>query len=82
MIQRVYERAQRATLLSGVLVATPDAAIVAAVEAFGGNVVLTSSAHRTGTDRVAEAARTLPPGRDGHRQCSGRRTADRLGDHR
>ena len=61
MIQRVYSRARQATLLSGVLVATPDAAIVAAVEAFGGNVVLTSAAHRTGTDRVAEAARTLPP---------------------
>ena len=38
----------------------PDAAIFAAVEAFGGKAVLTSAAHPTGTDRLAEAARNLP----------------------
>src|SRR5688500_8018854 len=61
MIRWVYERAQAASRLSDVLVATPDAAIVEAVEAFGGKAVLTSHAHRTGTDRVAEAAAALPP---------------------
>jgi 3-deoxy-manno-octulosonate cytidylyltransferase (CMP-KDO synthetase) len=60
MIRRVYERAQRATSLSRVLVATPDPAIVEAVRGFGGDVVLTSPDHRTGTDRVAEAAQSLP----------------------
>jgi 3-deoxy-manno-octulosonate cytidylyltransferase (CMP-KDO synthetase) len=60
MIQHVYEQARRAAHLSDVLVATPDAEILAAVEAFGGKAVLTSNEHRTGTDRVAEAARTLP----------------------
>jgi 3-deoxy-manno-octulosonate cytidylyltransferase (CMP-KDO synthetase) len=60
MIQRVYARAQQATTLSGVMVATPDDAIVEAVRAFGGQGVLTSILHRTGTDRVAEAARDLP----------------------
>lgn len=56
MIQHVYERAQRAARLSRVLVATPDAAIFDAVRAFGGEAVMTSDAHRSGTDRVAEAA--------------------------
>jgi 3-deoxy-manno-octulosonate cytidylyltransferase (CMP-KDO synthetase) len=60
MIQRVYERAKQARTLADVLIATPDAEIIAAVEAFGGQAVLTSPEHRTGTDRVAEAARTLP----------------------
>lgn len=60
MIQHVYEQARRAVHLSDVLVATPDAEILAAVESFGGKAILTSSEHRTGTDRVAEAARILP----------------------
>jgi len=60
MIQRVYERVTQARTLTDVLVATPDPEIMAAVEAFGGRAVLTSPDHRTGTDRVAEAARALP----------------------
>ena len=60
MIQRVYARALRASCLADVLVATPDREIVDAVEAFGGRAVLTSREHRSGTDRVAEAARGLP----------------------
>jgi 3-deoxy-manno-octulosonate cytidylyltransferase (CMP-KDO synthetase) len=60
MIQHVYERARRANVLSEVLIATPDEEIIAAVEAFGGKAVFTSPNHRTGTDRVAEAAHTLP----------------------
>ncbi|MDX1932262.1 MAG: 3-deoxy-manno-octulosonate cytidylyltransferase [Capsulimonadales bacterium] len=61
MIQHVYERARKATRLAGVLVATPDEEIRAVVEGFGGRAVMTSAAHRTGTDRVAEAAESLPP---------------------
>jgi 3-deoxy-manno-octulosonate cytidylyltransferase (CMP-KDO synthetase) len=60
MIRHVYERAQRASRLSRVLVATPDPAIFDAVRAFGGEAVMTSDAHRSGTDRVAEAAAALP----------------------
>src|SRR5947208_5634554 len=56
MIQHVYERAQQATTLAGVLVATDDERILAAVREFGGEAVLTSPDHRSGTDRVAEAA--------------------------
>jgi 3-deoxy-manno-octulosonate cytidylyltransferase (CMP-KDO synthetase) len=58
LVQHVYERAcqSRADL---VLVATDDSRIVAAVESFGGRVVLTRRDHPSGTDRVAEAARHL-----------------------
>jgi 3-deoxy-manno-octulosonate cytidylyltransferase (CMP-KDO synthetase) len=57
MIQHVYERTARARGLDAVVVATDDARIYDAVRAFGGVAAMTSSAHRTGTDRVAEVAR-------------------------
>ena len=59
LIQHVYERAALATRADHVVVATDDARIVEAVEAFGGRAVMTSPDHRSGTDRVAEAARAL-----------------------
>jgi len=58
MIERVYERARAARLPERVLVATDDERIAAAVRRFGGEAVMTSSAHPSGTDRLAEAART------------------------
>jgi 3-deoxy-manno-octulosonate cytidylyltransferase (CMP-KDO synthetase) len=57
MVQHVYERARRARRVDRVLVATDDERIAAAVRGFGGEVVLTSPHHPTGTDRLAEAAR-------------------------
>ena len=59
MIQRVYVRAARAPGVDRVLVATDDARIRAAVERFGGEVVMTARGHRTGTDRIAEVAAGL-----------------------
>jgi 3-deoxy-manno-octulosonate cytidylyltransferase (CMP-KDO synthetase) len=56
MIQHVYEQARRAAALAEVLVATDDERIFAAVRSFGGEAVMTSPEHRSGTDRVAEAA--------------------------
>lgn len=53
MVQRVYEQASRA--LKEVWVATDDDRIFGTVKAFGGNVVMTSTDHRSGTDRCAEA---------------------------
>jgi len=63
MIVHVWRRARKAASLQEVWVATPDVAIVEAVEREGGKALLTSQQHRTGTDRVAEAARLLglPP---------------------
>ena len=59
MIQRVYEQACQSRALSRTVVATDDERIVRAVEAFGGEAVMTSNACRSGTDRVAETAGIL-----------------------
>lgn len=55
MIQHVYEQAKK--LLSYVVVATDDERIVKVVQDFGGEVVMTSSDHNTGTNRCLEAYR-------------------------
>lgn len=47
-------------MLDEILVATDDARIMEAVIAFGGNAVMTSPDHPTGTDRIAEAVRAVP----------------------
>ncbi|MDR0833776.1 MAG: 3-deoxy-manno-octulosonate cytidylyltransferase [Candidatus Symbiothrix sp.] len=57
MIQRVYE--QVVDVLDDAVVATDDDRIFQAVEAFGGKVVMTSSDHRSGTDRCFEAYTNL-----------------------
>ena len=54
MIQRVYEQALKAKL-DAVVVATDDARIADAVMDFGGQYVMTSPNHRSGTDRCREA---------------------------
>jgi 3-deoxy-manno-octulosonate cytidylyltransferase (CMP-KDO synthetase) len=56
MIERVWERARQAKLVSKVIVATDDERIASAVRAFGGEVALTRADHRSGTERVAEVA--------------------------
>ena len=55
MIQRVYEQAIQAAHLSKVIVATDDQRILDHVEAFGGQAVMTSTHHQSGTDRCYEA---------------------------
>jgi len=59
MIQHVYERARAADLVERVLVATDDARIADVVRRFGGEAVMTSGDHQSGTDRIAEVARGL-----------------------
>ncbi len=56
MIQHVYERASEAKLPCRVLVATDHDQVFSAVRAFGGEVMMTSPLHPTGTDRLAEVA--------------------------
>ena len=56
MIQHVYERSAQATIPQQVVVATDDEKVFQAVQQFGGKVVMTSSDHQTGTDRLAEVA--------------------------
>ncbi len=63
MIQHVYERARESGAQS-VTVATDDVRIRAACEKFGAKVVMTSEAHRSGTERLAEAIQKLALGPD------------------
>ena len=60
MIQQVVERVRQSAATDRVIVATDDDRIVAAVEAFGGEAMLTSTSHQTGTDRLAEVAAAFP----------------------
>lgn len=59
MIQHVYERTCQSALFTQVIVATDDRRIHEAVRGFGGVARMTSSRHRTGTDRIAEVARDI-----------------------
>lgn len=54
MIQHVYEGVQGIGALSDVVVATDDDRIADCVRSFGGNVVMTQTTHRSGTDRCGE----------------------------
>lgn len=54
MIERVYRQAQKTKSLNKIIVATDDDRIYAHVKNFGGEVVMTSATHQSGTDRCAE----------------------------
>lgn len=60
MIARVYQRCQAAKTLDRVIVATDDERIYKHVKSFGGEVQMTSDEHRSGTDRCAEVATSIP----------------------
>ena len=62
VIQRVYEQVNG--VLDDACVATDDERIEAAVKAFGGKVVMTSTSHKSGTDRVQEAYEKIGQGYD------------------
>jgi len=57
LLHHVYARALKSKRLDHLVVATDHPRIVEAVESFGGNVCLTRPDHRTGSDRVWEAAK-------------------------
>ena len=59
LFQHVWERVRQARRVGRVIVATDHARIIAAAQSFGAEAVLTSPSHPSGTDRVAEVARTL-----------------------
>lgn len=62
MIQWVFEGAKQSRLVDRVIVATDDERIAGAVAAFGGEALMTSPDHATGTDRIAEVARAVACG--------------------
>lgn len=55
MVARVMEQARKSAALHAVMVATDDERVVDHVRGFGGEVVMTSAAHPSGTDRCFEA---------------------------
>lgn len=55
MVMRVYERAEKSGIFDKVIVATEDERILAHVHASGGNAIMTSTSHQSGTERCAEA---------------------------
>ncbi|MAW65607.1 MAG: 3-deoxy-manno-octulosonate cytidylyltransferase [Flavobacteriales bacterium] len=59
MVQHVYEKVTQSGLFEKVIVATDDNRIQRAVEEFGGEVVITDSNHKTGTDRCGEVIEVL-----------------------
>jgi 3-deoxy-manno-octulosonate cytidylyltransferase (CMP-KDO synthetase) len=59
MIEHVYRSAAKAKILDRLIVATDDRRIEAAVKFFGGEVMMTSPDHPSGTDRLAEVARKI-----------------------
>ena len=64
LIQRSWEAAQGVTGVDRVVVATDDGRIKSAAEAFGAEVVMTSSDCSNGTERCAEALDALGGGYD------------------
>ncbi len=59
LIQHVYEQARRCARLGRVIVATDDERVLESVRSFGGEAVMTSLHHPSGTDRIAEAVRDV-----------------------
>jgi len=59
MIQHVYEQTLKASLVSRAIVATDDNRIASCIRQIGGEAVITSATHETGTDRLAEVAHGL-----------------------
>jgi 3-deoxy-manno-octulosonate cytidylyltransferase (CMP-KDO synthetase) len=59
LVQHVVERVRRCARVRQVIVATDDDRIVAALRPFETRCVMTSPAHQSGTDRIAEVAARL-----------------------
>jgi 3-deoxy-manno-octulosonate cytidylyltransferase (CMP-KDO synthetase) len=59
MIEHVYRRAAAAQSVSRVIVATDDERIAGVVRGFGGDAIMTSASHQSGTDRLAEVTASL-----------------------
>ena len=59
MIQHVYERVCESRIIERVIVATDDERISDVVRGFGGEAVITSLSHSTGSERVAEVVQSI-----------------------
>jgi 3-deoxy-manno-octulosonate cytidylyltransferase (CMP-KDO synthetase) len=59
LVQHVVDRAKLCTRVRDVIVATDDQRIADALKPFGTRTVMTAASHQSGTDRIAEVARSL-----------------------
>ncbi len=59
LIEHVYEKVKEAKTIQEIFIATDDERISNVVDRFGGCVKMTSTNHKSGTDRVAEATSNL-----------------------
>jgi len=59
MVVRVWRQAAKASIPNRVIVATDHDRIFAAVKQAGGDAMMTSTAHQSGTDRIAEVAHAV-----------------------
>jgi 3-deoxy-manno-octulosonate cytidylyltransferase (CMP-KDO synthetase) len=59
LIRRLYEEVSKSKRIDRLVVATDNREIVDLVENFGGEAIMTSTKHRTGSDRTAEVAAKL-----------------------
>jgi len=59
MLEQVWRRAKKSARIDRLIVATDDERILDAARGFGAEATLTSPEHPSGTDRVAEAARSM-----------------------
>lgn len=60
IIQWVYEKAKQSKLADMIIVATDDKRIFDAVKGFGGDVEMTSTKHKCGSDRIKEVVLRHP----------------------
>jgi 3-deoxy-manno-octulosonate cytidylyltransferase (CMP-KDO synthetase) len=60
VIQWVYEKASQTKLADIIIVATDDQRIYDCVKSFGGNVEMTSTEHKSGSDRIMEVVSRHP----------------------
>ena len=59
IIQHVWERTSQSVLIQDVLIATDNEQVRVKCENFGAKVIMTSSEHLSGTDRIAEAVQKI-----------------------
>jgi 3-deoxy-manno-octulosonate cytidylyltransferase (CMP-KDO synthetase) len=62
MIMRVYEQAMKSSMLDRVIVATDDDRIYNHVKESGGEVIMTSESHGSGTSRIGEVVEKISAG--------------------
>ena len=60
LVQRVWEAARRAKRLTRLVVATDDQRILDHINQLGGEALMTSADHASGSDRLGEVVRELP----------------------